>query len=295
MISIIKKKILHTPPRFEGGLILNLLGIHFLRIAFFYFIHLVRKTKFENRQTDPKLLNQLNTDGFVIIENFLPSEQFLKLKNSLEESEVILPITNQSQPLLKRATLTSENFYFKDKDIIQKNFVSNEFLNNLVGAHLYQKVNLKPSVKYEISKYENLNFIGSKMTDYIDNLHFDVSFPTVKCFLYLNDVNLSNAPFTFVPGSHKFSITRSFMEYKLCIKSYLNGYLKDKITPPVDKSYLNKMIFKEKAITGKANTLIVANTMGLHRRGDYMSTDPRKMLIIDYRQLGSPIYMFRNF
>ena len=42
---------------------------------------------------------------------------------------------------------------------------------------------------------------------------------------------------------------------------------------------------KLESINGGPNTLIIANTMGLHRRGDFSGTTPREMIFVNYRGL----------
>ncbi len=48
----------------------------------------------------------------------------------------------------------------------------------------------------------------------------------------------------------------------------------------------------EKPVVGKANTLILSNNIGLHRRGDYHSNRPRISINLDYKYLESTIHHF---
>ena len=60
-----------------------------------------------------------------------------------------------------------------------------------------------------------------------------------------------------------------------------------KVTPEVNRSFVDAQGMKIDSINGKANTLIIANTMGLHRRGDYSTTTPREMIFVNYRGLAT--------
>mgnify|MGYP000259344509 FL=1 len=45
--------------------------------------------------------------------------------------------------------------------------------------------------------------------------------------------------------------------------------------------------FKPTPMEGKANTLVLANTMGFHRRGEFHNTKPREYAHLDFNYLES--------
>ena len=67
--------------------------------------------------------------------------------------------------------------------------------------------------------------LGKQTTDARpDELHFDVSYPTIIVFLYLDDVHEKiNGPLEFVKGSHKMTWARLWMEYKMSVAFLGNG------------------------------------------------------------------------
>ncbi len=77
-----------------------------------------------------------------------------------------------------------------------------------------------------------------------------------KAFIYLGDVDLTNGPFAYIPGSHR----AYFSRYR---KVFLSG------KGLADTSFfardLGGWMDREKIMTGKAGTLLLADVTGFHR------------------------------
>ncbi len=92
-------------------------------------------------------------------------------------------------------------------------------------------------------------------------LHADTFFNTHKAWIYLDEVKLANGPFVFVPSTNNI---------------YLNGRLEREKTysntPNVKGSRrvlqeeLDELGLQEKVYTCNQNTMVMANTLGYHRR-----------------------------
>ena len=101
------------------------------------------------------------------------------------------------------------------------------------------------------------------------DLHTDTFHPTVKAWLFLNDVDADAMPFVYVPGSHRLTPARLAWERRMSIEA--SG------RPPQGQHRLVRAISPEalselglplpRAISAPANTLIVADTFGFHARG----------------------------
>jgi hypothetical protein len=93
-------------------------------------------------------------------------------------------------------------------------------------------------------------------------LHIDTFFNTHKAWLYLSDVTAADGPFVYVPGSHR-------LDPRRLIGDYLGSLL-----PAPDYAGSRRIAAKElvargleeKVYTCVANTLVIANTTGYHRR-----------------------------
>jgi hypothetical protein len=54
-------------------------------------------------------------------------------------------------------------------------------------------------------------------TDPQKTFHNDTFHPSMKCWLFIDDVSESTGPFTYVPGSHKLSWKRLKWQYKMSL------------------------------------------------------------------------------
>ena len=100
-------------------------------------------------------------------------------------------------------------------------------------------------------------------------LQSDTFHPTVKAWLFLDDVDDGNGPFTYVPGSHRLTWSRLKWEYRKSIS------WRDPPDPYSRKGSL-RLTEGERRDFGLGepvlyrvprNTLVIANTHGFHRRG----------------------------
>ena len=99
-------------------------------------------------------------------------------------------------------------------------------------------------------------------------LHSDTFHPSAKCWLYLEDVTEAEGPFVFTPGSHRLTWRRIKWEYK---RSRIARGLEDGHSEhgsfradPADIAEIG--LPEPRPYPVKANTLVVANTYGFHRR-----------------------------
>ena len=86
--------------------------------------------------------------------------------------------------------------------------------------------------------------------------HVDDFVKEFKSFLYLDDVDESNGPFTFIRGSHR--------KYGLRLKKQILGN-KDDARTTFYESDVASIMDQEVKITGKAGSLVLADVRGLHR------------------------------
>jgi hypothetical protein len=108
-----------------------------------------------------------------------------------------------------------------------------------------------------------------------DLYHFDNWRPLVKAFLYLVDVSEENAPFVYVPGTHKQDDWRRKhnMAYDVDGTTGRFGHF----FPQEYKSLQARFGWKDLVCTGAAGTLILADLRGLHR-GTPLKSGHRIML-----------------
>ncbi|WP_208112117.1 phytanoyl-CoA dioxygenase family protein [Zavarzinia compransoris] len=101
-------------------------------------------------------------------------------------------------------------------------------------------------------------------------IHADTFQPTMKAWLFLDDVDGTNGPFTYVPGSHRLTWKRAKFEWRRSITEKMGpDILSARGSFRVSPDELAGLdLPPPRAFAVRKNTLIVADTRGLHRRGD---------------------------
>ena len=98
--------------------------------------------------------------------------------------------------------------------------------------------------------------------------HTDTFHPTLKAWFYLQDVEEDAAPFAYVPGSHRTTLRRLAWERRMSLNARDAG---DRLTAEGSLRISEEEILRlgygpPRKLPVKANTLIVADTSGIHRR-----------------------------
>jgi hypothetical protein len=272
------------PPRhFSGGFVLNLLGWHVVRTLYYQLRFRSRPRIHVSDLREREALEVLERDGIVVIPNFLPDAQFRAVTEECQPYFANMPTANAARPKLRREPLVRDGLL--KAPLVAAAFAKSEFIRHIVCAAMRRPTTMTPTVKLEEASYDAAD-LGKRQLDSQDILHYDVSYPTVKCFFYLNDVSERNAPFVYARRSHRVTIGRLWEEYRMSVDFFRRSKaLRRSYIPMVGEAFLRRQALVEEAMSGRRNTLIIANNQGLHRRGDFTTTDPRHLLIIDFRDL----------
>jgi hypothetical protein len=101
------------------------------------------------------------------------------------------------------------------------------------------------------------------------DLHSDTFHPTMKAWLFLSDADARNGPFTYVPGSHRLTAARLAWERAQSLRGGRDNRYSARGSLRIAEAELPLLALPPPvALSVKANTLVVANTNGFHRRGD---------------------------
>ena len=242
-------------------------------------------------------VSKIDEDGITLIENFLEQSQFEKVKeefNSAFEGADLQPYKNSENARLYRNQIAISKL--SDAAKISECFQHNALLNNIASAAVRRHITRPPDVHLDWYQGGDPSAIDN---DVENILHADLHAATMKMFFYLEDTDESNGAFVYAKGSHQFTIDRLMHEYELSIRQ-----AKLRKGLPLDDSLIEargnesrnvihpehrkKMGVKETQMCVKANTLVIANNMGFHRRGEFPSSRPRKTIQINYRYLEKP-------
>ena len=119
-------------------------------------------------------------------------------------------------------------------------------------------------------------------TNYI---HADVHYASGKAWLFLSDIDESNGAFVYAKGSHKMGLGRLYYEYDVSVrvaKAKRDGTLGTTVPSAAVRlptpRQLRMMSIEETTLGGKANTLLLANVGGFHRRGDFEEGHRREQI-----------------
>ena len=126
----------------------------------------------------------------------------------------------------------------------------------------------------------------NKDTDNNVPFHADIHFHSHKVLFYMSDVTEEGGPFIYCKNSHLNNLDRLWFEFK-------RGQLKDahiegwRIQQHLDKKFFNnyfsKLKNKEYKVACPANTLVIANVHGFHKRGESISGVERSLIRIPLR------------
>jgi len=243
-----------------GSKILNRLGLHVVRMVL-----AAAMTKLRYLWLSPLMdkaeRESFRQNGYLLIENFLPQESFDALNKevrSLQNVEVRQCV--QGDTLTQRVLLTD--------DVLESAPVCTQLLNNtefLDRLKFASARNNRPI--FYVQKIKNN--ARKADADPQRTLHSDTFHSTMKAWLFMQEVGDHNGPFSYVAGSHKLTWNRLKWEYKKSIEgsSQANSY-SSRGSLRVDDDELEAMALPAPgSFTVPANTLVIADTHGFHRRG----------------------------
>lgn len=242
-----------------GNPIFNELGLHRLRVKKAADLAQKRRESLASFiQADD--VAQFQRNGFILKENFLPETEFAQLKQELTTTALDTRETLQGDTVTRRMAL--------DHSALNHLPITKALLQSSDWQHL---INYVGSFKVQPMYYVQviLSHVRKARPDPQTSLHSDTFHPSVKAWLFLNDVAEDQGPFVYVPGSHQVNEARLAWEHRQALS----------ITPKthamtrrgsfrVNPDELTAMGYNSpKAFAVKANTLVIADTYGFHARG----------------------------
>ena len=227
---------------------------------------------------------RLMQDGYLVLENFLPKENFEWLESSIQEFVTLRLPEGGRAPIHN-----PEKFYnLNDKMLTYLKMVwgVTEFYGDVRNG--YPRVDID-------------NLIHKDYDDDVQkSLHTDTFHNTVKGWLYIDDVEKHQGPFAYVKGSHKNTPERVSWDYENSKLAYDPTHpLYKKRTERRDTwvmpgSYriadheksdgeiveLKKLGYEEPVLcTGKKNTLVLATTKGFHKRHEVVKPGTQRLTV----------------
>lgn len=298
------QKLTHSPPYFSGSVAANRLGLQVFRVLGKHAIWRMRRRPVA--AAIRPYVDALLREGVVAIPNFLTPEQYNEVLADFQRIEPELSF----RPVPHYAHMTQlehGRLYNASHGInadprlkaMRRHLAENQLLIAIVTA--VARVQTKTIGNANVDVYKLVDETAPD-NDVETVIHADLHSPTLKAFYYLNDVDETNGAFVYAKGSSRITLARLKHEYDISIRQ---AKLKrgDSDFPPdalavrgpnkrnaVRPHHARAMGLTETAIAGKANTLVIANNVGFHRRGDFTSKVPRRTVMINFRHLQRPFW-----
>jgi hypothetical protein len=202
------------------------------------------------------LLEPLVRDGIVIKENYLPPDQ---VKAMLEGAERLIERVEAGE--LKDRQFTVQ------PDIVVRIAPVDELLPETLpffeDAGIRSVIDAAMSPQAIPYRRELEHRFGIGKSAQADLYHFDNWRPILKAFLYLDDVGPDQAPFVYLPGTHRPASWRRRHERDFDTYGSTGPY--GHFFPQEMRALKAEHGWEDVVCTGKAGTLILADLRGLHR------------------------------
>lgn len=264
---------------------LNRRGLHGWRVAKARQLAERRRARLADR-IDPEDRRAFDRDGFVIKRDFLPATSFAALRDGL------LDWAGPAREMVQGDTVTRR--YAVDPELVRSLPAMTAFLRD----HRWQGL-----ARYVASfDVEPLLYVQSILSQRHDappdpqtRLHADTFHPTMKAWLFLEDVGPDDGPFRYVPGSHRLTPERLEWEKKRSLLVSRQGdYLSARGSFRVEEEELAGLgLPPARAFAVPANTLVVADTYGFHARTGSVRPSTRIELFAYSRR--NPFLPFTGF
>ncbi|MFM7350252.1 MAG: phytanoyl-CoA dioxygenase family protein [Erythrobacter sp.] len=250
-----------------GSRWLNARGLHVARVRLADGLCRWRRRRLA-RHVRPEWREAFDRNGFVAIPDIVPPEEFAALREAVLTYRGPAREIRQGDAITRRLAI--------DPDMLEAVPALRRLLQRKDIAALFHYV-----AGYRIEPLHYIQTIVSKVggnePDPQETLHSDSFHSSLKAWLFLNPVAVEDGPFTYVPGSHRFTPerlawerARSLHDPKAIDRMSARG------SPRVEAHDLAAMKLPEpRALAVAANTLVVADTVGFHCRGASLAPGER--------------------
>ena len=202
---------------------------------------------------------RFDRDGFVELRDFLPTDVFGRLQQSLLTGEFVTREQQQGNTITRRVAI--------GPDLLRQ-------VPELRAT--LEKPRLKALLAYVAStRAEPLYYVQTILTGHVDGppdpqleLHADTFHPSLKAWLFLTDVTDDQGPLTYVAGSHRLTLERIAWEHRRSIEVEKSDHLSKRGSLRVSPEELASLgLPPPTRFAVPANTLVVIDTCGFHARG----------------------------
>lgn len=273
-----------------GSQILNQLGLHVFRLVLAHSLTGIRR--FILGWFVPlKYRRAFRQSGYIIIENVLADEHFGRLQEEGFGTWPEVRYFEQGDTRTEFVYLDSN----RQKSLPAcKELSCNSSLKRLMS--FVAACGLTPWMDF----LKVVNQSGSIEGDPQKYFHSDTFHPTMKAWLFLEDVPPEKGPFEYIDGSNRLNWSRVKWEYQQSLGVRDEGvtYARRGSLRVDEETAAHMGYGPVKSFTIKKNTLVIADTFGFHRRGEAAPNTTRLSIAFSNRInpfLPLPIPGFKRF
>ncbi|MEO0690514.1 MAG: phytanoyl-CoA dioxygenase family protein [Pseudomonadota bacterium] len=242
-----------------GSKRLNRMGLHISRVRIADQLCRWRRARLA-KHVPTHWREAFDRDGFVVIENVIPPEDFPALRDALLNTQWDAREMRQGDAITRRVAIDAQML---DTVPELQRFLARKDINAL----FHYVASFRTTPLHYIQTI--VSHSGDHGPDPQEAIHADSFHASMKAWLFLRPVAAEDGPFTYVRGSHHFNSKRMEWERR---RSLADPQAIDRLSargsPRVSEGELADMGLKAaEALPVQSNTLVVADTAGFHARG----------------------------
>lgn len=242
-----------------GSKVLNTLGLHVLRLLIARTVTWARWTYLAPLMSESERF-EFHRQGYLVLEDFLDEGSIKAIR------EEVAAHTGEVRQMTQGNTATQR--ILMDTEALDGKPELNELNGSMsLQARLrYAAANISYPLMY-VQRIRNGHQDGG--VDPQKTMHADTFHPTMKAWLFLEDVTEEMGPFTYVKGSNRLTWKRLAWEYKRSItaRETPDGYSEKGSFRATPEDLREMNLPNPLGLSVKAGTLVIANTNGFHGRG----------------------------
>ncbi len=241
-----------------GSVSLNRRGLHVWRVRMSHAIANWRRRRLEHLVPEEDRQGYA-ANGFVAKKNVIPAADFRALLTEMRALSAPAREMKEGGAITRRIAVTPE--LLKTVPALGRFLASSEWrgLTRYIGGF-----NAEPIVCIQTIFGEGSD--KGISSDPQTRLHMDTFHPTMKAWLFLEDVAADEGPFTYVPGSHKPTPLRLAWQQQKSIEA-CEAKTKGGAFRIADSELGELGLPQREVFAVPGNTLVVGDTYGLHARG----------------------------
>ena len=296
------KRWFDAAPLYSGSILANRFGWQVIRTMAKRVAIETRRT-IRHRRAPQVLAETLERDGIVVIPNYLSEQRYADISRAFgaySSSPRLRDIGDENGASIGYVTGPvisegSNDAAFTINSILGTDEVIVALAEHAIGRKVRTPLRII---------YQRLRIRDGDVDDFDREqiLHADKAFPCIKAIYILDAISDRSSPFVYCPGSHRVTRERLRYEHVMGVREALLRAGRVSAFDPADGidfvrsrnvmggEFRKRLGIEERPMVCGANTLIITNNAGFHRRGRLEPGEVRRTLWINFYPYQRPWY-----